>query len=137
VTGSLDGTINYIHLDVKWHTGAGPGLDFPAVATYSEFRITRQSVGADSTRLAVFIPTDDPLKEPRGPSSVWSLDVQGGAPIHLAMVTPQFIGPVTISPDLQKLFYVREIGSPAENRREMVTMWINARQEKSVFTGIP
>lgn len=123
-------------MDVNGIPAPGPGLDFPPVATYSEYQYYPSSVWSpDSTRLAVFIPTDDPLKEPRGPSSVWSMDVQGGAPIHLAMVTPQFIGPVTISPDLQKLFYVREIGSPAENRREMVTMWINAKQENSVFTG--
>lgn len=133
---ALSTATNISIMDVNGIPAPGPGLDFQPVATYSEYQYYPSPVwSSDSTRLAVFIPTGDPLKEPRGPSSVWSLDVQGGAPIRLALVTPQFIGPVSISPDLQKLFYVREIGNPAENRREMITMWITAGQEKSVFMG--
>jgi hypothetical protein len=104
--------------------------------TYSEYQYYPSPIwAADSTRLAVFIPTDDPLKEPRGPSSIWTMDVMGTAPVQQTQVTPQFIGPVMVAPDLTKFFYVRAIGKPADNRRELRTALINGTNGKTVFSG--
>jgi hypothetical protein len=63
------------------------------------------------------------------------MDVHGGEPVLQTSVTPQFIGPVSISPDLAKFFYVKELGNPGENRRELRTAQINGEGEAVVFTG--
>lgn len=123
-------------MDVNGIPAPGPGLDFLPVATYSEYQYYPSPVwSTDSNRIAVFIPTDDPLKEPRGPSAIWSLDVQGNAPARLAQVTPQFIGTVSISPNLTSFFYIKEVGNPVENKRELRTALINGQGEKTVFSG--
>ncbi len=114
----------------------GNGLVFSPVITYSEYLYYPVPVwSADGSRLAVVIPAADPLAEPRQPASVWTMDIQGGDPILQTKVVSQFIGPVTVSPDLMKLFYVKEIGLPADNRREIRTAQINGQGEFVVFTG--
>jgi hypothetical protein len=75
------------------------------------------------------------MKEPRGLSSIWTMDVMGTQPVRQVQITPQFIGPVTIAPDLTKFFYVREVGNPADNRRELRTALINGTNGKTVFSG--
>jgi hypothetical protein len=123
-------------MDVNGIPAPGPGLDFTPVMTYSEYQYYPVPVWAeDGSRLAVFIPTTDPLAEPRQPGTVWALDVQDGNPKLQAQVSTQFIGPVTISPDLGKFFYVKEVGLPADNRREIHTAQINGEGEFSVYTG--
>jgi Tol biopolymer transport system component len=133
---ALSTPTNISIMDVSGIPAPGPGLDFPAVMTYSEYQYYPEPVwAADSTRLAVFIPTDDPMKEPRGLSSIWTMDVMGTQPVRQVQITPQFIGPVTIAPDLTKFFYVREVGNPADNRRELRTALINGTNGKTVFSG--
>ncbi len=109
-------------MDTNGNPAPGQPLLFNPVMTYSEYQYYPVPVwGIDGNRLAVFIPAADPLSEPRQPASIWTMDVRGGNPILQAQVTPQFIGPVSISPDLTKFFYVKEVGQPAENRREIRT----------------
>lgn len=123
-------------MDVNGIPAPGPGLDFPAVMTYSEYQYYPEPVWAsDSSRLAVFIPTDDPMDEPRGKSSIWIIDTVGSQPVRQVQITPQFIGPVTIAPDLTKFFYIREVGNPIENRRELRTALINGANGFTVFSG--
>jgi hypothetical protein len=42
---------------------------------------------------------------------------------------------VTIAPDLTKFFYIREVGNPIENRRELRTALINGANGFTVFSG--
>ena len=123
-------------MDVNGIPAPGPGLDFTPVITYSEYQYYPSPVwAADSSRLAVFIPTDDPMKEPRGSSAIWSMDVKGTDPVRLAQVTPQFIGPVIIAPGLDKFYYVKEFGFTAENHREIRTAKINGEDDRTVYDG--
>lgn len=123
-------------MDVNGIPAPGPGLDFPLVLTYSEYWYYPEPVWAsDSTQLAVFIPTDDPMKEPRGKSSIWILDTIGSQPTRQVQITPHFIGPVVVSPDLAKFIYVREVGSPADNLRELRSALINGANGFTVFSG--
>jgi hypothetical protein len=111
-------------------------LQFPPVITYSEYRYyPTPQWASDNSRLAVVIPAADPLAEPRQPASVWTMSVQGGYPILQAQVVPQFIGPVSISPDLSKMFYVKEVGAKEENKREIRTAMINGQNDRSIFSG--
>lgn len=123
-------------MDVIGNESPVSELPFVPIITYSEYRYYPSvQWSLDGRRLAVVIPSADPLAEPRQPASIWTLDIQGGDPILQSQVTPQFIGPVSVSPDLEKLFYVKELGQPAENRREIRTAQINGQNEFTVFTG--
>lgn len=122
--------------DVNGNGSPAGALSFEPVMTYSEYQYYPSVQWTpDGSRLAVVIPAADPLAEPRQPASTWIMDVQGGDPILQSQVVPQFIGLVSVSPNLEKLFYVREIGQPAENRREIRTAQINGQNEFTVFTG--
>jgi hypothetical protein len=133
---ALSTPANISIMDVNGIPAPGPGIDFVPVITYSEYQYYPSPVWAeDSIRLAVFIPTDDPLKEPRGKSSIWTMDVEGSKPVRQVQITLQFIGPVTVSPDLTRLFYVREAGNPPESRVELRTALINGTNGKTVFSG--
>ncbi|MEI8132898.1 MAG: hypothetical protein WCG34_10725, partial [Leptolinea sp.] len=89
----------------------------------------------DGGQLAVFIPAADSLAEPRQPASIWMMKVAGGNPILQAQVVPHFIGPVSVSPDLSKMFYVKEIGAKEENKREIRTALISGQNDRYVFSG--
>ncbi len=111
-------------------------LTFLPVMTYSEYMYYPQPVwAADGSRLAVVIPAADPLAEPRQPSSIWIMDTHSGNPVLQTQVIPQFLGPVSVSPDLQKFYYVRETGQPVENKREIRTAQINGQNESINFSG--
>jgi hypothetical protein len=111
-------------------------LQFTPVITYSEYRYYPSVQWAsDSSRLAVFIPAADPLAEPRQPASVWIMNVAGGNPVLQSQVIPEFIGPVEVSLDLAKMFYVKEIGAKEENKRELRTAMINGQDDRMVFSG--
>lgn len=111
-------------------------LSFAQAMTYSEYQYYPEPVWAsDGSRLAVAIPPNDPLAEPKQAFSIWTMDTSGGTPVLQSQVVPQFLGPVSISPDLQKYYYVNETGKPVENRREIRTAQINGQNEQVVFTG--
>jgi len=123
-------------LDMDGNPAASGVLTFPPVITYSEYRLyPTPQWSADSSRLAVVIPAEDPLAEPRQPASIWMMNVAGGEPVLQSQVIPQFIGPVLISPDLSKMFYVKEVGAIQENRREIRTALINGQNDRFVFSG--
>jgi WD40 repeat protein len=122
--------------DVNGNESPAGTLSFEPVITYSEYRYYPSvQWSPDGGKLAVVIPPADPLAEPRQPATIWTMDIQGGDPVLQSQVIPQFIGPVSVSPNLDKLFYVREFGQPAENRREIRTAQINGQNEFTVFTG--
>lgn len=122
--------------DINGNPTSTAPLTFSPVMTYSEYQYYPEPVWAvDGSRLAVAIPPIDPLAEPNQPFSIWTMETSGGDPVLQSQIVPQFLGPVQISPDLQKYYYVREIGQPVENRREICTAQINGQGEKVVFTG--
>jgi dipeptidyl aminopeptidase/acylaminoacyl peptidase len=123
-------------MDTNGNPSPAGVLQFSPVITYSEYRYyPAVQWSPDGSRLAVVIPAADPLGEPRQPASVWTMNVSGGDPILQAQVIPQFIGPVSVSPDLTKMFYVKEVGAKEENRREIRTAMINGQNDRSVFSG--
>lgn len=122
--------------DINGNTSPTAPLSFTPVMTYSEYQYYPEPVwAADGSWLAVAIPPNDPLAEPKQAFSIWTMDTSGGAPVLESQVVPQFLGPVSISPDLQKYYYVKETGQPVENKREIRTAQINGQNEQVVFTG--
>jgi hypothetical protein len=123
-------------LDADGNPSQAGMLKFSPVITYSEYRYYPVPQWApDNNHLAVVIPATDPLAEPRQPASIWTLNASGGDPVLQAQVIPQFIGPVSVSPDLLKMFYVKEVGAKEENRREIRTAMINGQNDRMVFSG--
>jgi hypothetical protein len=123
-------------MDMEGNPSPAGVLQFPPVITYSEYRLyPTPQWSSDSSRLAVVIPAEDPLAEPRQPASVWTMEVAGGEPVLQSQVIPQFIGPVSVSPDLTKIFYVKEVGESQQNKREIRTASINGQNDRFVFSG--
>mgnify|MGYP001811318572 CR=1 FL=1 len=109
-------------MDIHGIPAPGTAIEFKPVITYSEYQYYPSPVWTgDAHSLAVFIPAADPLAEPRQPGAIWTMDTRGGNPILRRQVTPQFIGPVTIQPDLGNFFYVIETGQPEDNKRDLRT----------------
>jgi hypothetical protein len=97
-------------------------LDYTPVLTYSEYRYYAQpfwSPDGDFLRLA--IPPTDPLAEPRQPTTLWRIDMDGkpAYPVGNIPAIPPYDNPVAFAPNLQYLAYLKEIGLAAENMREL------------------
>jgi hypothetical protein len=128
-TYSLDGSqialsksnqINLVNADgSNWRTV----LNYQPVSTYSEYTYYARPVWSpDSAYLRVAIPPADPLAEPRQPTALWFIPLDGSPPRQEGSVlaTPFFDTAVAYSPDLASLIYLKETGAPAENRRELM-----------------
>lgn len=97
-------------------------LDYEPVTTYSEyFFYAHPNWSPDSSYMLVSIPPEDPLAEPRQPTTLWQASNDGSAAIQLGMVLamPFFGGGVEFSSDLSKLAYLSETGEPQQNLREL------------------
>jgi hypothetical protein len=97
-------------------------LTYELVNTYSEYRFYAAPVwSSDNSFMRVAIPPKDPLAETRLPTNLWTIPVDGSSPFQVGsvMAVPFFEQPVAFSPDLSRIIYFSEQGSPAENRREL------------------
>ena len=97
-------------------------LTYEPVLTYtSERYYARPRWSADSNSLYVAIPPTDPLADPPQPTALWRIPADGNPAQQVGSVpaVPYQDTPVSFSPDLASLIYLQEIGSPAENRREL------------------
>jgi len=95
---------------------------FESVNTYSEYRFYAAPVwSSDGSFLRVAIPPKDPLAETRLHTTLWTIPVDGlpSSQVGSVMAVPFFEQPVVFSPDLSHLIYFSEVGTPAENRREL------------------
>ncbi|MBN2548033.1 MAG: hypothetical protein JXB15_02660 [Anaerolineales bacterium] len=97
-------------------------LDYAPVTTYSEYRYYAAPVWSpDGTFLRVAIPPADPLADPRQPTALWRIDLDGAPAYQVGSLsaTPFFDTPVSFSPDCSLLVYLLEYGPPADNQREL------------------
>jgi len=97
-------------------------LSYPEVMTYSEYWYYARPVWApDSSLLVAAIPPQDPLAEPRQPTTLWNIPITGesGRLAGSIDTTAFFASEVSFSPDLSRIAFLRETGDPALNQREL------------------
>jgi Tol biopolymer transport system component len=99
-----------------------PVMTYPAVTTYSEYRYYAMPVWEkDGKSLRLALPPVDALAKPAQPTSLWRIALDGTQPQQSGSIlaVPFFEQPVVFSPDLKRIAFVKEIGQPAENLREL------------------
>lgn len=97
-------------------------LTYAAVMTYSDYAYHVQPVWAqDSSYLRVVVPPQDPLaSSPRPPTAIWHLPAAGTGASQIATLDVFFLDPVVLSPDLQRLAYLRPLAAEvSDNQREL------------------
>lgn len=97
-------------------------LTYDPVTTYSEYRYYALPVWSpDGSYLLTALPPVDPLAQPVQPTELWRIDVESSQARLLGSVqtVPFFEQPVAFSPDLERIAYLKEVGQPYENRREL------------------
>jgi len=99
-----------------------PLMSYPAVTTYSEYRYYALPVwAADGESLRLALPPVDALATPQQPTSLWRIAGAGSDPQQIGSIfaVPFFDQPVVFSPDRARIAFVKEVGQPAENLREL------------------
>jgi Tol biopolymer transport system component len=114
-----------------------PVLRYEPVLTYSEYRYYAAplwSPAGDFLRVA--IPPVESLAQPPQPTRLWKIPA-GGDPVQEGSVVavPFFDQPLRYSPDLERLAFLREIGEPSENRRELVLSTYDGNGEWAYASG--
>ncbi|MBT3323182.1 MAG: hypothetical protein HN392_12940 [Anaerolineae bacterium] len=97
-------------------------VSFPVVGTYSEYQYHPSPIWApDSASLRVAIPPEDTLAEPTPPTNLWSIPSDGSPATLLGNISAvPFAWPDSaFSPGLPRVAYVKSIGGPTENQREL------------------
>ena len=97
-------------------------LTYKGVITYSEYNYYAHPIWAPASDfLMAAIPADDPLANPRGPTTVWRIEVDGQPAIQLGSfkMAPFFQVEPSFSPDLSYLIYLREGNKPQSNLLEL------------------
>jgi len=122
-----------------------PIFNYSAVTTYSEYRYYAAPVWAkDGQSLFLALPPDDPLAMPAQPTVLWRIPLDATAPLQIGSVlaVPFFEQPVEFSPDATRIAFLREVGQPAENLRELHLAasdgagdWVYARGASVRFQG--
>lgn len=115
-----------------------PVLRYDAVLTYSEYRYyaaPRWSADGDFLRLA--LPPVDSLAQPVQPTTLWKIPAVGGDAIQegAILAVPFFDEPVRYSPDLGRLAFLREVGQPSENRRQLLLATFDGQGEWAYASG--
>lgn len=96
-------------------------LEYARVSTYSEYLYYATPVWAgDSSYLRVAIPPAEAMAEPRQPTTVWHIPLEGAVQQLASLETaPFFMSAFTFSPDLQQILYVRQVGALEQNDYEL------------------
>lgn len=115
---STSTTISLVHTD-----GANRRevLTYPMVSTYSEYSFYAIPIwAADSSSLRVAIPPADPLGDPRQPTTLWTIPLDGNSASQIGsiMAAPFSGAENSISPDLSHVAYASEVGDLAQNLRD-------------------
>lgn len=113
-------------------------LRYEQVLTYSEYRyyaIPLWSPKGDFLRVA--IPPVESLAQPAQPTVLWKIPASGGEPVQEGSVlaVPFFDQPLRYSPDLERLAFLREIGDPSQNRRELLLTTYDGKGEWVYASG--
>ena len=97
-------------------------FNYEAVNSYSESRFYASPVwAANGSHLLIAVPPVDPLVDPPQLTEIWRITLDGVAPqqINGLSAVPFFDTPISFSPDAAYLASVKELGTPAEMRREL------------------
>jgi hypothetical protein len=97
-------------------------LEYEPVLTYSEYQYYAQPRWLnDSSGLKVIIPPVDSLSDPRPPSTLWKIPLDGSPAIKTGEIVtmPFFANSTAFSPDLEKIAYLIETGDPPQNIHEL------------------
>lgn len=97
-------------------------LEYDPVLTYSEYQYyAKPEWLPDSSGLRVMIPPVDSLSEPRPPTSLWEIPLDGSPAIKTGEIVtmPFFAESAAFSPDLTKIAYLIETGEPPQNIHEL------------------
>lgn len=97
-------------------------LEYEPVLTYSEYQYYASPQWLpDSSGLKVLIPPVDSLSEPRPPTTVWEIPLDGSPATRTAEIVtmPFFTDSVALSPDLTKVAYTIETGEAIQNIHEL------------------
>lgn len=110
-------------------------LTYDQVITYSEYLYYAHPMwSADSTYLRVVIPPAEALAEQRQPTTLWHLPLDGTPSYQLSgfVTAPFFYTETAISPDMQRVMYVRETGSPGQDLRELHMVNVDGSDDQIV-----
>jgi len=113
-------------------------LMYPLVITYSEYQYhPRPKWSVDSASLRVAVPPADPLADPLPPTALWYLPIDGSPATQLASIPAiPFDWPDNaFSPDMSYIAYVKNVGDPTENQRELHIAYADGSNDYIVATG--
>jgi hypothetical protein len=93
---------------------------YPPVTTYSEYAYYASPVWApDSSQLLVVIPPTAAIEHPEDPAVLWRIPLDGSTATKLGQFPSALNLYPVIAPGLEKIAFLRLVGPPAENRREL------------------
>ena len=97
-------------------------LQYEPVLTYSEYQYYAQPRWlSNSSGLKVMIPPVEALSDPRPPTTLWDIPLDGSPAIKTGEIVamPFFANSAAYSPDLTKIAYLIETGEPNQNIHEL------------------
>ena len=111
-------------------------FQYDPVLTYSEFRYYAVPKWMpDGKALRVSIPPVDALGEKDSPTLNWQIGVDGSGANLLSEVYTVPLGSVDISPDRLRIAYLKEVGEPSENLRELHIANIDGSEDTAYHTA--
>ncbi|MBN1536845.1 MAG: hypothetical protein JW908_08950 [Anaerolineales bacterium] len=111
--------ISLVHTD---GTNRREVLNYTMIATYSEYSYYAAPIwAADSSSLRVAIPPADPLGDPRQPTTLWSIPVDGNPATQIGSIMAAPFSGVenAFSPDFSKIMYTSEITNSDQNLSDL------------------
>ena len=113
-------------------------VTFPSIITYSEYQFyPNVRWAADGSRLMAAIPSEDPMAaDPT--MTVWQVDAATGAATQLNTYPSNlslFFAENVISPDLQKIAYLLQVGPAENNIWELHVAMLDGSQDRALRSG--
>lgn len=111
-------------------------ITFEPIITYSEFQYSVKPVWeADSSSMLVAVPSHDPLADQTS-GTVWRIPADGGEAVNLGTISgsfywPQLSGGSLISPELDKVVFMRE----ANGQRELYLANLDGQEQELYSSG--
>jgi hypothetical protein len=95
-------------------------LTYKFINTASEYAwYAEPSWAPGSNYLRVFIPPEDPWGTPGAPTALWQIPVDGTPAAQFSTILHYGLLPIGISPDLNRVAYLKTVGDPTQNIREL------------------
>lgn len=111
-------------------------LSYDPVITYSEYRYYPQPQWSpDGAFLRVAVPPADPLAEPLQAMNVWHIPASGATATHLASITAAPFSVFGLSPDLNRIAYLQQVGAPQDNTHALHIALADGSGDQIYYTG--